>query len=580
MKRTITLLITQIVCATAIMAQVAINADNSDANSSAMLDVKSTSKGVLIPRVTLDDVNTAAPVTDPAEGLLVYNQSGSQAKGFYYWTGSKWQLVGETNSCEVFGNPAIVGEGNSTATSIEVCTGASLSLSSSTNGKWDNSGPTYSWTGPNSYTSTAADPGEVTASFDNVTHAGDYIVTITNGIAGTCSYSDTVTVFGSESTPATPGAITGNTTVCENATESYSIEAVANASSYNWTVPTGTTIQSGQGTTSISVVVGNTNGNISVRAESTCNGNSAYNDLAIIVNLYTTITGQPQDANAMNNGTADFEVTVTNANTYQWQENQGSGFVNVSNGGIYSGATTANLSISNVSGMDDYRYKCVITGDCNNATTDDATLHILSTVNNPGTGEDWLDRNLGASQVATASDDNLAYGYYFQWGRAADGHQLTDSDTISTKATTSTPNEGNPWDAKFIMYGTPPSENLDWLDTNDDNLWQGVNGVNNPCPSGCRLPTESEWLNEINSWDSEDCAGAYASPLKLTSAGYRHPSSTEKFDFNNQGSEGRYPSSTVGTSHWFKGLLFTSGLAMEDSNFHRIRGYTVRCIVD
>ncbi len=35
----------------------------------------------------------------------------------------------------------------------------------------------------------------------------------------------------------------------------------------------------------------------------------------------------------------------------------------------------------------------------------------------------WMDRNLVASQVATASDDTLAFGDVYQWGRAADGHQ-------------------------------------------------------------------------------------------------------------------------------------------------------------
>jgi hypothetical protein len=33
----------------------------------------------------------------------------------------------------------------------------------------------------------------------------------------------------------------------------------------------------------------------------------------------------------------------------------------------------------------------------------------------------WLDRNLGATQVATKVDDSAAYGDYYQWGRAKDG---------------------------------------------------------------------------------------------------------------------------------------------------------------
>jgi len=39
------------------------------------------------------------------------------------------------------------------------------------------------------------------------------------------------------------------------------------------------------------------------------------------------------------------------------------------------------------------------------------------------TGKIWMDRNLGASQVATSSTDAAAYGDLYQWGRAADGHE-------------------------------------------------------------------------------------------------------------------------------------------------------------
>jgi hypothetical protein len=49
-------------------------------------------------------------------------------------------------------------------------------------------------------------------------------------------------------------------------------------------------------------------------------------------------------------------------------------------------------------------------------------------VTNPTTGKTWMDRNLGASRVATDSTDALAYGDLYQWGRFADGHQCRDSD--------------------------------------------------------------------------------------------------------------------------------------------------------
>ncbi|MDD3741911.1 MAG: hypothetical protein PHH30_11810 [Bacteroidales bacterium] len=64
-------------------------------HASAMLDVQSSSQGILIPRVTLIATNNSTtPVNGPATGLLVYNSGGSLENGFYYWDGTEWVLVG------------------------------------------------------------------------------------------------------------------------------------------------------------------------------------------------------------------------------------------------------------------------------------------------------------------------------------------------------------------------------------------------------------------------------------------------------------------------------------------------------
>lgn len=73
-------------------SQVAINNTGSDPDNSAMLDINSPEKGLLIPRVTLvSTVNGETPVTDPATGLLVYNLGGNNLDaGFYVWNGMTW----------------------------------------------------------------------------------------------------------------------------------------------------------------------------------------------------------------------------------------------------------------------------------------------------------------------------------------------------------------------------------------------------------------------------------------------------------------------------------------------------------
>jgi len=64
-----------------------INTDGSSPHPSAMLEIQSNDKGILIPRVT----NTSV-ISTPAEGLLVYQTEAP--KGFYYFDGSIWQPFG------------------------------------------------------------------------------------------------------------------------------------------------------------------------------------------------------------------------------------------------------------------------------------------------------------------------------------------------------------------------------------------------------------------------------------------------------------------------------------------------------
>ena len=66
---------------------VAVNNDGSTAESSSMLDVKSTTKGLLIPRMS--SVNRAMIAT-PAEGLLVYD---TDTRGFWYYSGGAWNEI-------------------------------------------------------------------------------------------------------------------------------------------------------------------------------------------------------------------------------------------------------------------------------------------------------------------------------------------------------------------------------------------------------------------------------------------------------------------------------------------------------
>lgn len=77
-------------------AQTGIGTTTPDA--SAKLDVTSTNKGFLPPRIALTALNSASPVTNPATGLLIFNTEtigsipNQVTPGYYYWDGvnSKW----------------------------------------------------------------------------------------------------------------------------------------------------------------------------------------------------------------------------------------------------------------------------------------------------------------------------------------------------------------------------------------------------------------------------------------------------------------------------------------------------------
>jgi Protein of unknown function (DUF1566) len=65
------------------------NTTGTAADASAMLDVASTTKGMLVPRMTAAQ-KTA--ITSPATGLMIFQTDGTA--GFYYYTGSAWSAVG------------------------------------------------------------------------------------------------------------------------------------------------------------------------------------------------------------------------------------------------------------------------------------------------------------------------------------------------------------------------------------------------------------------------------------------------------------------------------------------------------
>ncbi len=185
-------------------------------------------------------------------------------------------------------------------------------------------------------------------------------------------------------------------------------------------------------------------------------------------------------------------------------------------------------------------------------------------------GSIWLNRNLGAQQVATSSTDVLAYGDYFQWGRKDDGHQVKTSPTTTVLA----PDREHPDHGNFITT----RGRYDWnLDSTWAYRWDIPNYTvdNNVCPDGWHVATRGDWIGVLRAIPQNNDQQLFLA-LKLTMAGKRRSK-----DANMQwvGTYGFYFSSTYKNSYHVRGIMFNTQSAYEASQDKAV-GLPIRCVKD
>lgn len=182
----------------------------------------------------------------------------------------------------------------------------------------------------------------------------------------------------------------------------------------------------------------------------------------------------------------------------------------------------------------------------------------------------WLDRNLGADSLPESAYDSDAYGDYFQFGREDDGHQRKNSGTSNQLSTSNSPNHND-----FILAASQP---YNWMTAEDNSLWQGINGQNNPCPTGFRLPTKTEATSEVNSWSAPNSNGAFESPLRIVNSGMRGYLGGSLVL---QNSDAFFWTSTIsnGLAPNINAMNITSTSANPVLSY-RAAGFAVRCIKD
>lgn len=134
------LLFLLLACCVAMRAQVAINTDASAPDASAMLDIKSSTKGMLAPRMTTAQ-RTA--ITSPADGLWVYD---TNTKSFWYYkTGTGWQQMPNSSGALTLPFAASV---NAASTLFALTnTGSGMAISGSSTGNTGMYGATAALSG-------------------------------------------------------------------------------------------------------------------------------------------------------------------------------------------------------------------------------------------------------------------------------------------------------------------------------------------------------------------------------------------------------------------------------------------------
>ena len=203
-----------------------------------------------------------------------------------------------------------------------------------------------------------------------------------------------------------------------------------------------------------------------------------------------------------------------------------------------------------------------------------------SAVTSPHTGEVWLDRNLGASQVCTSFNDSNCYGDYYQWGRNFDGHEKSISASTIIQATQIDPVQVGVV-GKFIESNS--SYDYDWAEAVDASgsirsaNWSKTDG-SSVCPVGFRVPNIAELRTET--LDATDISGstkvtnrntAFTNFLRLPSAGNRRSWNSNIYDVGSWGNV-----HTISGSYLYTTPTTT---AAGYSSWHS-RGISVRCLKD
>jgi hypothetical protein len=225
-------------------------------------------------------------------------------------------------------------------------------------------------------------------------------------IKGTCNSVYTSSALVSVTSPRITSQPVAKT-ICEGASALFSVNASGADLTYQWQQSTD------NGITYTDLVNGGAFSNVNSATMSitaatsvlnstyyrcvvtgSCTPAAISNGVLLKVNQVTNITTQPLGQTVCVNGTTGFNVVANGtALTYKWQVSaSGTTYTNITEGGIYSNASGAALTITGATAdMNNYRYRCVVGGACMGKTSTSGIL----TVNTACTARAALSENSG-----------------------------------------------------------------------------------------------------------------------------------------------------------------------------------------
>ena len=296
------------------------------------------------------------------------------------------------------------------ANKTTVCAGGTVVFTDASS----NAPTNYSWdfgAGASPAIATGVGPHTVTYS----TSGTPTVTLVVSNISG--SNTNTKTNYISvDPLPSAAGAISGGASVCEGATGNvFTISSVSNVSDYTWTVPSGSTITAGMGSTSITVTFGSTAGDITITPSNACgNGTAAILPIALTNSVAPTIFIAATDTSICSGQQVDFTANTANGGltpTYVWKIN-----------GTPSGSNTATFSTSLLNDQDVVSAELTSSEVCssaNPAISNNVKIEVLSAPSSPS----LISGNTSVMQgdVGELYSTSMQNGITYNWNYSGTG---------------------------------------------------------------------------------------------------------------------------------------------------------------